>query len=243
VGAEWGGDPVGGLEDAVAAVGAVLGAAPDAVIVSGDVASNAADDEYAQARSVLDRLSAPVYVVPGNHDDRDALRRHFPSPPGDVETVSFAVSVGPARLVALDSTDPGQDGGRLDGHRLAWLEDTLEQARAVATLLVMHHPPLSTGVLAFDRFGIPVADRLALGKILARHPQVQMIAAGHVHRLVAGAIGSVPVLAIPSTDVQLGFDLTAPKLRFVREPPCFAVHTVADGRIVSHVQPVETSAI
>jgi hypothetical protein len=32
-------------------------------------------------------------------------------------------------------------------------------------------------------------------------------------------------------------------LRFVREPPCFALHLLVDDRFVSHIQPVEPRAV
>ncbi len=234
IGARWSADPPASLAAAVAAVGELLGRAPDAVIVTGDVASTPADDEYAEARSILDRLGAPLYPVPGNHDDGAALRRHF-DPPG---AVSYAVGLGPLRLVALDSTRPGSDGGRLDPARLEWLEATLAADASTPTLLAMHHPPLLTGIPAMDAIGIAGAERRALGEILARHPQVQAIACGHVHRAIIGALGGVTVLAIPSTDVQLALDFAPGELRFVSEPPCFAVHVLLEGRIVSHIQPV-----
>jgi hypothetical protein len=92
-----------------------------------------------------------------------------------------------------------------------------------------------------DEIGFPEAERAALAELLARHPQVQMIACGHVHRTIAGAIAGVPVLAIPSSDVQLALDFESAELRFVPEPPCFAVHTLAGGRLVSHVQPTNAA--
>ena len=54
--------------------------------------------------------------------------------------------------------------------------------------------------------------------------------------LDTGEIASV--LAIPSTDMQLILDLAATELRFDPQGPCFAVHVLAGGRIVSHIQPV-----
>jgi 3',5'-cyclic AMP phosphodiesterase CpdA len=37
------------------------------------------------ARELLAPLSMPVHVLPGNHDDRDALREFFAPPGGDGE--------------------------------------------------------------------------------------------------------------------------------------------------------------
>jgi Icc protein len=152
------------------------------VLVSGDLADNAADTEYEQVRELLAPLRAPIYVLPGNHDDRCALHRHFGVPGVDGEPVQYAVDLGPLRLVVLDTTRPGEDPGALDAERLGWLDAELATTPEVPTLLAMHHPPLSTGVRAWDELGLPVADRWALGEVVERHPQVRRIVAGHVHR-------------------------------------------------------------
>jgi 3',5'-cyclic AMP phosphodiesterase CpdA len=236
IGATWSPDPAGALLAAVDAVGATLTEAPDAVVVSGDLASTPSDGEYAQARKLL---AAPHYVLPGNHDDREGLRAHFDFPSGAAGAgLSYAVDLGPLRLIALDSKHPHTAGGQLDSPRLTWLDQTLGQDGATPTLLAMHHPPIVTGIPAMDAIGIVQEERAALAEILARHPQVQLIAAGHVHRAIIGALGGTRVLAIPSTDVQLALDFEDGELRFVPEPPCFAAHVLVEGQIVSHLQPV-----
>ncbi len=238
IGASWSEDPVGALEAAVAAVSGSLGSPPVAVIVTGDIASTPTEAEYEQARMVLERLEAPLYVLAGNHDDRDGLRRNFDVPEADDEFLNYAAYLGPVRLVALDTKQPGTAAGQLDAARIGWLDRVLAEDGATPTLLAMHHPPLLTGIPAMDSIGIPESERVELAEIVSRHPQVQVIAAGHVHRTIVGELGGTPVLAIPSTDVQLALDFAAAELRFVHEPPCFAVHVLADGRLVSHIQPI-----
>ena len=43
-------------------------ARPDLVVVSGDFTQSARTEEFAAARAFLDRLPAPAFAVPGNHD-------------------------------------------------------------------------------------------------------------------------------------------------------------------------------
>src|SRR4051794_3783424 len=97
IGAEWAdGNPVAGLAAAVESV-ASMRRQPDAVLVSGDLADNATEAEYEQVRELLAPLQAPLYVLPGNHDDRCALRRHFGVPGAGGEPVQYAVDLGPLR--------------------------------------------------------------------------------------------------------------------------------------------------
>jgi Icc protein len=84
---------------------------PDAVLVSGDLAENASDAEYELVRDLLAPLKAPLYVLPGNHDDRRALHRHFGVPGAGGDPVQYSVDLGALRLVVLDTTRPGADPG------------------------------------------------------------------------------------------------------------------------------------
>jgi len=208
------------------------------VLISGDLAEHGAAEEYDLVQELVGRLGAPLHVLPGNHDDRAALRRRFGLPGADAEPVQYAVELGPLRLVVLDSTRPGEDRGDLDADRLAWLETTLAAAPDVPTVLALHHPPVVIGIPAFDEIGLPSADRQALGKVVAAHPEVRRIVAGHVHRAVYAELAGRSVLAAPSTYVQALLDLGGEEIRFSDDPAGFVVHALLDGELVSHVQPV-----
>jgi 3',5'-cyclic-AMP phosphodiesterase len=238
IGASWGdGDPVAKLAAAVDAVLA-LEESPDAVLVSGDLADHAADDEYEQVRALVGRIDAPAYVLPGNHDDRDALHRHFGVPGASGQPVQYAADLGPLRLVVLDSTRPGEDRGELDGERLGWFDRTLAEAPRAPTVVAMHHPPFTVGIPVWDAIGLPAADRLALGELLGRQPHVRRVVAGHVHRAIAAELGGRAVLSVPSTYVQGLLDSDATELELSADPAGFAVHALVDGELVSHIQPV-----
>jgi 3',5'-cyclic AMP phosphodiesterase CpdA len=238
IGAEWAdGDPVAGFTAAVEAV-RTMPQAPDAVLVSGDLADNATDAEYEQVRALLTPLRMPLYVLPGNHDDRRALHRHFGVPGAAGEPVQYSVDLGPLRLVVLDTTRPGEDPGALDGERLDWLEAELAAAPAVPTLLAMHHPPVHTGIPACDAVGLAADDRRALGDVIEQHPQVRRLVAGHVHRTLTGELAGRTVLTVPSTYVQTRLNFGSLEAELVDEPAGFAVHTVVDRQLISHIQPV-----
>src|SRR5262245_4345985 len=141
IGATWAdADPVAGLRISVDAVSRVLDGRPDAVLISGDLADNAADGEYATVRALVAQLRAPMHVLAGNHDERDTLRRHFDLPGEPGTALQYSVDLGPLRLVVLDSTRPGAARGELDGERIAWLDAELHAAPERPTLLALHHP-------------------------------------------------------------------------------------------------------
>jgi 3',5'-cyclic AMP phosphodiesterase CpdA len=152
--------------------------------------------------------------------------------------VCYSVDLGPLRLVLLDTTIPGEDPGALDRDQLAWLDAELAVAPQQPTLIAMHHPPLLTGVPAWDEIGLADASRLSLGEVIDRHRQVRRIVAGHVHRTITGQLAGRPVLTVPSTYVQGRLSFGSRELELGADPAGFAVHAVLDGDLVSHIQPV-----
>jgi 3',5'-cyclic-AMP phosphodiesterase len=209
------------------------------VLVTGDLTEHSEDAEYDQVSELLASLDVPLFVLPGNHDEPAALRRHFAVPGVDAGPVQYAADLGGLRLVVADTTRPGEDPGALDEERLSWLDAELAAGPDTPTVLAMHHPPLFTGIPPLDKIGLPAEDRRALGAVVTRHPQVRRIVAGHMHCTIAGELGGRAVLAAPSTYMQARLDLCSEGLQLVPDPIGFAVHVLRDGELISHIQTVE----
>jgi 3',5'-cyclic-AMP phosphodiesterase len=228
------------LEAAVEAVLA-LDPAPDGVLLSGDLTHWSDAPSYERVRELLAPLSMPVHVMPGNHDDREALRAWFTEDTlagASQDPFHYVVRCGVLRLVVCDTTVRGRDDGRLDAGALAWLSRELAAEPDVPTIVAMHHPPLLTGIPAMDAVGLPAADRDALGAVLARFPAVRRVVGGHVHRAAFGMLGAVPVFACPSTFLQVRWH-GGPELALEPAPGAFALHAaLVGGEMVTLVQPV-----
>src|SRR6187399_2953776 len=105
--------PAGTLYQGVVDANAALAAAvaqlnaldpqPDLVLLTGDVTEAGTVAEYAAARAILAPLRAPLRVIPGNHDEREAFRHAFRDhgylpPNGALHHVEAAA--GPVRVIA-----------------------------------------------------------------------------------------------------------------------------------------------
>lgn len=232
----WGGwDPITGLRDVISEVRR-LPDRPDAVLLTGDLSEHGAAAECATVREMVSAIGAPLLAIPGNHDDRAALRAQFGLPGSGAEPVRYAAELGPLRLIALDTTIPGRAAGAVDADQLAWLNAELAAAPSQPTLLALHHPPIATGVAPWDEIGLAPADRAALGRVVEAHPQVRRLVAGHVHQTITGSLAGRPVLTVPSTYLQARLDFTAPELQLGAGPRGFALHAVVDGELVSYVR-------
>jgi 3',5'-cyclic-AMP phosphodiesterase len=216
---------------------------PDAVVISGDLTDNGLPEEYAELRHMLRRHlgGLPVYLIPGNHDRRENFRAalaEFPGVVTDPAFVQYVVDDLPVRLVMLDSVVPGAGHGELCPGRLAWLEARLAEAPDRPTFIVLHHPPMMSGMPVYD--GINLRNAAELGALLARYQQVERILCGHHHRSMTGRLGHAIVSVAPGCAHQGAFELEDDRGRFVFEPPAYHVHLrTADGAIVSHLVFVE----
>ncbi|HTR76064.1 MAG TPA: phosphodiesterase [Solirubrobacterales bacterium] len=236
LGADWQGvDPERCLRQAVAEI-AALPQRPDALLVSGDLTQNGTPEEYARVRELLAPLGLAPHVLPGNHDLRGPLREAFGLSGAGAEPVCHAADLGPLRLVCLDSTVPGAEGGALDEGQIGWLEAALAEDRGKPTVVALHHPPLPTGMPGFERIGLAPEARAALATVLGGHPQVALVVAGHVHRAIVGELAGRPVLTVPSTYLQSALDFAAARITMRPDPPGYAVHALQGGALVSHVQ-------
>lgn len=233
---EKGVDPVPHLEAVVAAIRGLPNPV-DAVLVSGDLTHDGGPAEFGLARELLERLDAPLYVMPGNHDDRALLREAFDLPGVEAEPVDYSAEVGELRLVAFDSNVPGQDPGRYDIERLRWLDAELGKQPERPTVLAMHHPPLPTAVPEWDGINLEPGQRQLLAEVVARHPQLRAIVGGHLHRIAAGALAGCPVVSAPSTYLQARPDFESEGVDFVPMPG-FALHALRDGELSSQVESV-----
>ena len=196
------------LAAAVAHVNA-LGVRPDVVVATGDLVHGGTVAEYERLHALLAPLAMPVYVIPGNHDDRASLRTVFSDHhylPRDGPYLHYIVEDYPLRLMALDTVVPGEIGGALCAARLGWIEARLAEAPARPTFVLMHHPPFRTGIGWADRAdgaaGLGGAD--SFGDIVARHPEIERIVCGHLHRPIEARWRGTVASTAPATAHQLG---------------------------------------
>src|SRR6059036_3429961 len=118
------------------AINEVNGLSPEIVVVSGDLTTFGFKEEYAQAKSYLDRLACEnVVVIPGNHDSRNVGYVHFEELFGPRNSV---LRVGGVTVVAVDSTEPDLDHGQIGRGRYGWIEESFA-APADLRVFVLHH--------------------------------------------------------------------------------------------------------
>lgn len=227
---------------------------PVAVLITGDLVDAGHPAEYARLRELLAPLNAaglPLALLPGNHDARGPLQEAFAGI-ADVHcgaagaaALQYALDLpGPLRLVVLDSLVPGQPHGGFDEARLAQAQGLLAERPTTPTLVALHHPPHPTGLASMDAMALQ-QGLAGFEALIARHPQVQRVVCGHLHRMTLGRVAHASVVSAPSTAHQLALELApdAP-LALALETPGWLVHAWGPGLpLVTHLAQAGTPEI
>ena len=235
------------LQRAVATI-CSLSPSPDLVVATGDLVDDGRQPGYERLAELLSPIRCPIVLLPGNHDDLDTMRDAFATPgPGPLvpngtsNTSGLADMVidGAVTVVALDCSRAPDPGGRLDATQLDWLDSVLTSRSDRPAVVTMHHPPFATGIRGMDAMALDSEDANRLAEVIARHPQVERICCGHVHRAVtrrwAGTIAAVS----PGVAQSVAFDLQDGPLSWALEPPAVTLLIWSpDLGLVSHQVPI-----
>lgn len=232
----YGGDPRKVLEAAVAEINRHHADA-ELLCITGDLAHWGEDEALASLADVLSRLTPPVELLIGNHDDREAFARHFPGQRRDENGFVQSMRRSPqGRLLFLDTTMPGDHCGIYCAARRSWLARQLQDAEDAdeAVFLFMHHPPFATGMACLDLF--PLREPEAFATTIAPYARrIRHIFFGHIHRPLCGNWRGISFSSLRGMNHQcwLAFDV-ADTIIGSFEPPSYAVVLIDEASVIAH---------
>jgi 3',5'-cyclic AMP phosphodiesterase CpdA len=183
-----------------------LDPAPDVIFHTGDLVHNGRPEEYAEAVAILAKARAPVYVIPGNKDDRENLRTAF-APHGflthESEFIDYAVEDFPVRLIAVDTLCAGANKGDFCAERARRLTAMIDAEPTKPIAVFAHHPPFEV-LVGPDRINFETQAAMARLAAAVQHSgRVIAVVCGHVHRGTAGHVGNIPATVMPSVATTL----------------------------------------
>jgi Icc protein len=214
---------------------------PDVLIVTGDLADEGDDQvSYRRLKGALSGVPFPVWYCMGNHDSREGFLEHFPHVPAPDGFIQYAVEDFPLRLLVLDTLEVGRHGGGFCEIRAAWLAARLAEQPARPTLIVLHHPPIETG-LSWMTENPDALWVERLRAIVSANRNIVGMVAGHLHRPVVTQWAGTTLAVCPSTAPQVALDLDPidpdkPDGRpmIVADPPAYAIHWWNGEQLISH---------
>lgn len=179
---------------------------PELILATGDLVHDAGEIAYRRLRDRLQPLGLPVYCLPGNHDLPGVLEQVLANGPVRRER---QVVHGPWQFLLLDSTVPGETGGRLAPSELDFLDAALGAEPERHSMICLHHHPVPIGSPWMDELAL--ANGPALFAVLDRYPQVRAVVWGHIHQEFSGRRRGMALLGTPSTCAQFAPERETPQ--------------------------------
>lgn len=219
---------------------------PDLVLCTGDLTEDGDLQSFQELRAALSTLPMPYYLAVGNHDLRGPLLEAFPETRTADGFIQYAIDQGPLRILVLDTLEEGRHAGAFGSERAKWLKTQLDLAPNRPTLLVLHHPPVVTGI---DWMSLDPRESWApqLTKIVEGRKNIVGAISGHMHRPIvapwAGTILRVSSSVAPQVTLDLKpIDLGQADERVLvhQEAPAYALHMWTPERgLITHFGTVE----
>lgn len=216
---------------------------PVAIIASGDLVDHGHPEEYAALKAILADAEIPIYYAVGNHDRRGPFLETFGgpfAPCDDNGFIQYAVDFDGLRMVVCDTLEEGRDRSGFDARRAAWLAETLAADTQTPTIVIMHHPPILSGVKWMD----PDPDAPWIGQlaeVIRGRDHVRAVLCGHVHRAFHGLLAGQVVATAPATSIQVTLNLSPVDMErpdgreiLVAEPPGYVLVVADEGRVTTH---------
>lgn len=215
-------------------------ARPEAIVFTGDLADTGRADAYQRLRDMVEpaaeALGAQVIWVMGDHDERVAFRKGLLDEDADQnEPYDRVFDVNGLRIIALDSTIPGQHYGEITDDQLAWLAKELEVPAPDGTLIALHHPPVPSplGLIAL----VELRDQDKLAEVI-RGTDVRGILGGHLHYSTHSMFAGVPVSVASATCYTQDLNVTYPAARGMDGAQAFNLVHVYGDRVLHSVVPI-----
>lgn len=169
----------------------------DALVCTGDIASNAHPDCYGRYVEILrEHFSVPLGWLPGNHDSAAIMAQME----DQEHPESRVMAVGEWSIILLDTAVPGETYGNLAESELDFLRQTLASNGGRPIMVMLHHQPVPVGSLWIDQYLLKNTDDFFA--VIDEHPEVKAISWGHVHQFYQGERNGVQLFATPATCIQ-----------------------------------------
>lgn len=226
-------DSASALEATVAHL-AAMKPAPDCVVITGDLAEHGEVQAYQFVAATLARLAMPIHIVPGNHDNRENMRRLMgkwcPADPVAAPSLCYTVEDGPIRLIMLDTSAPASHSGHLHEAAARWLGKVLHDDRR-PTLVFGHHPPFASGLGVMDE---PFEHADDFARIMRECPWARYCC-GHLHRGLSTQWDGGHAVICPPLVMHIELDLSPEGGdAFTLETPGYLLHHWCEGRVNTH---------
>lgn len=193
----------------------------DFTIITGDLVDVATPESYKLLKEIIGKSKVPVYLILGNHDNREYFNKYFPEF-SNGKFVQYTKEIHNKSFIFLDTLIENERYGMLCEDRLQWLEKQLSKNNN-PTYLFMHHHPIDSGLYEMDYLA-DFRSQTKFWDLVKKHSNIKHITFGHLHRILHATQDGVSMHSTRSTTFQVSYQPDT-KLEYLtnKEMPTYAI--------------------
>ncbi len=200
-------DTAARLEVAVETINARYADA-DFCILAGDLADLGQAAAYRRLQAIIAKLTVPVHITLGNHDDRPTFLAVFGSEfAGETGHVDKVIDLKGYRVILLDSSEPGRVDGVLEQGQIEWLRARLAEAVDKPVIVILHH---NANALHINSDTIRILEDGPFLDALETHDDIRQVIAGHVHITSTATYRGIPFTTLAGGHYSVSFNVDEP---------------------------------
>jgi Icc protein len=167
---------------------------PHLILITGDLSEDASVESYARLSGLLRSLDLPLFVLPGNHDDKQVMQGLFERGPWNGP---LSVQAGEWQIVLMNSSPPGRIDGEISDDDIQCVGRGIDASPSRPVLLALHHQPIAIGAPWIDRYMLTKAGPLL--QLISAKRQLKAVVWGHVHQPFEATRTKTRFMACPSS--------------------------------------------
>tara|TARA_Y100000992_G_scaffold301764_1_gene273533 strand:+ start:720 stop:1472 length:753 start_codon:yes stop_codon:yes gene_type:complete len=168
----------------------------DYLIMTGDLSDDESTESYTYIDELLQNFSAPVYLIPGNHDAPDIYKKIHE---GRICNHNYFV-VGNWVIYMFNTKKNSSPNGLLKEEELFIFDKLLSTHPEKSFMLFTHHHPIPIGSKSMDKMMIENSHEIV--SRIKTNTCIRGIAWGHVHEEFFSTINNTKFFSCPSTCYQ-----------------------------------------
>ncbi len=169
----------------------------DFVLTTGDLSQDYSVESYKRFAEITKPLDAPLFWLPGNHDDGPLMYREMA---GLGISKARNIIVGNWQFIMLNTQVYDNPMGWIQPDQLDYIYSCINLHPDLHVAICLHHNPFEVKCLWLDAHVLKNKDELL--RLVDNCPQIKLVLCGHVHQENDFVRNNVRFISSPSTSIQ-----------------------------------------
>ena len=169
----------------------------DALVISGDISDDESSESYSNLLEITDKVDAEIYLMPGNHDSVDEIKKCASN--SKVNSELYFVRDNWIYFM-FNTKKEDSPNGFLKQNEIDIFSDVLSKNRDKYFMIFLHHHPVEIGSPTMDK--MIIENSKILLDLIRQNKSIKGVSWGHIHNVFETDLNSAKLFSTPSTCYQ-----------------------------------------